>query len=174
MSLESIPSAIISSVVSAFLFVHILKSRIRLKRPYRRLVIGVIFHGFLLALNSIISPFVLPEGTQGSSWAIKIATDTPCRIEGFFMQMAVMGSPLYILSLAIYYLFTVKYEMPDDVFAKSIEPQLHIFSNAWPLLTAMVTTATGNNNPSSSFSSCWVTPKPENCLWDEGVECTRG
>lgn len=172
MTIATIPSSVLSFLVTGFLIVMIFRSRTRLKRPYRRLVLGVTVYGLLLSVSFIVAPVMKPEGMEGRLWSI--GNEDLCEVQGFLMQMAVLGNPMYVLCLAIYYLFTVKHEMPDDQFAKKVEPYLHAVANGWPLLSALVTTFSGNNNTSSTFGSCWVVPNPENCLDDPDVECIRG
>lgn len=78
----------------------------------------------------------------------------------------------YSLSLAVFYLGVIKYNMKDAKFAHKIEPYLHGFTNLFSWVSAIFLISTGSFN--NAGYGCWIAPYPEGCVHDPDVECIRG
>ena len=87
-------------------------------------------------------------------------------------QLGASGSPLYSLSLTIFYLCAIKFNVKDARFRQSIEPYLHAVSNIWAWFSAIFVLSTGYIN--NAGSGCWIAPYPEDCAHNAEVDCIRG
>jgi hypothetical protein len=115
-----------------------------------------------------------PNPWLGAVMGIGIGNQATCEAQGFFMQLSLTGTPLYTLSLAIFYLCVIKYEMPDETFRKKVEPYLHLITNLWAWSTALFALLSGSIHSSTDDSSCYINASPLDCLDDPNVDCVQG
>lgn len=87
-------------------------------------------------------------------------------------KLAALGSPLYNLSLAFFYLCIIKFNMTNEQFQKRVENILHVISNFLPWSTAIYLLITENFN--FNPVNCWIGPDPIDCIHNPDVECIRG
>ena len=105
---------------------------------------------------------------KGSFWGA-IGNDVTCDIQGFFVSAGFCGTFLYSLSLTVYFLLVVKYDMPEAKIKKYVEPFLHAVPIVYSLVAAISLYATNNYNDVGT--GCWIESDPLNCEDDPEVEC---
>ena len=87
-------------------------------------------------------------------------------------QVGAIGSPLYSLSIAIYFLCTIVYDIKQAAFRERFERYLHMFPSLFPLCAAVFLVSTGSFN--TAGYGCWIAAYPEGCTHDPDVDCIRG
>ena len=88
------------------------------------------------------------------------------------LQIGSMGSPLYTLSLAFFYLLTIKYDMKEETFRLKYEYYLHIIPNVFIWASAIYLLSDGYFNDAGY--GCWIASYPDDCGNDSEVPCIRG
>lgn len=166
-SLIIVPSitGCISSIASTTLIVSIFRSNQKLSTVYRRLVFALSVFDILQSIPQIFSSLPMPTG---SIWGA-IGNDITCDLQGFFATIGFCGAVLYSLSLTIYFLLVVKFNMSEAKIKKNVEPFLHVVPIAYGVTFATFTYVTNNYN--SIGTLCWIAPEPLNCEDDPEVEC---
>ena len=106
--------------------------------------------------------------TPDTVWGA-IGNDVTCDIQGFFFVLGMVCSLLYSLSLTVYFLLVVKFNMSEAKIKKKFEPFLHAVPIIYSLTVSTSIYATNNYNSSGFF--CWIAPQPLNCENDPKVEC---
>eukprot|EP00555_Chaetoceros_dichaeta_P005705 CAMPEP_0198262274 /NCGR_PEP_ID=MMETSP1447-20131203/10814_1 /TAXON_ID=420782 /ORGANISM="Chaetoceros dichaeta, Strain CCMP1751" /LENGTH=481 /DNA_ID=CAMNT_0043950457 /DNA_START=145 /DNA_END=1590 /DNA_ORIENTATION=+ len=161
----------ISVISSSIIIIMVLRSREKLNHMYHRLMVGFstadIFVSAAMSFSSLPGPQDNPSPKVWKS----IGSQGTCDAQGFFFMLGSSSAPLYFLSLQIYYLCVIKYEMNLEEI-KKIEPFLHGVPVLIGLISAIVPLATESMNP--GYSWCWVQSFPLGCNADPNVECTRG
>ena len=165
-------SGSISLLGSGTIATMILISVDRLSYPFRRLIFGLSMMDIIQSIAMIMGPFSLPGNIDGVLWSK--GNVTTCDIQGFALHIGFAGVPMYMLSLSVYYLYSIKFNMKDKVFSRKIEPWLHAGSICWTLLGGIACWATGSFNMMEAGNICWYTPSPYDCVANDDVECDRG
>ncbi len=98
-----------------------------------------------------------------------IGNGISCDIQGFLTIFGCNGTVLYSLSLTIYFLLVIRYELPDATIKKRVEPYLHAVPILFALTTSIYILATNNFNPAGTV--CWVAAEPAGCEHDNEVDC---
>jgi hypothetical protein len=166
--LAPIPSALLSFCASGTIIYMILRSPTKLNKPFRRIIFGMSVYDMVQSFPSVISALPSPAG---SKWGA-IGNRGTCATQGFLIQLAALGSPLYNLSLAFFYLCIIKFNMTNEQFQKRVENKLHVISNFLPWSTAIYLLITENFN--FNPVNCWIGPDPIDCIHNPDVECIRG
>ena len=161
----------ISAAGSSTIMVMICRSKKKFGDPYRRLVFGISFFDLLSSLANVLKIFkTTPE--QPNAW-VKLGNQTSCDVLGFIHFVGLNGALLYNVSLNVYYLCLVKYNMKTKNYSNRVEPFLHAVPILWALISASIIVATGHMNPTFA-GECLIAPYPVNCLVKPDVECVRG
>mmetsp|Transcript_16196 Transcript_16196/g.30617 ORF Transcript_16196/g.30617 Transcript_16196/m.30617 type:complete len:494 (+) Transcript_16196:57-1538(+) len=164
----------ISFLASLAMATSIQFSKRKLSTPYRRLVYGLCVADIIQSISIITGPFAPPAETPHGFWARgNIAT---CNVNGFMFSVGFTAIPMYILALAVYYLFKLKRRMSDEVFRAIYEVRIHKFIILWHLATNIVSLSTETFNPEVSGSYCFPNEYPVNCNVSPELygECERG
>ena len=98
-----------------------------------------------------------------------IGNDTSCDIQGFLTILGCSGTILYTLSLTIYFLLVIKYDMPEAVIKKQFEPFFHAVPILFSIILSVTILATQNFNPAGTV--CWIASEPVGCDQNIDVEC---
>ena len=158
-------SSCISSVASLVLIISILRSNIKLSSVYRRLIFAMSAFELIQSLSQIVSSAPMPAGT---TWGA-IGNHTTCGMQGFFATLGLCGAVLYILSLSVYFLLVIRFNMQEVKIRKYAEPFLHAVPIIYSLTVSIYIYAVKNYNISLSY--CWIESNPRNCEYDPEVEC---
>ncbi len=110
-----------------------------------------------------------------SSW-LSLGNETSCNLLVFLQIAGHNGALLYNLSLNIFYLCLVKYNVKRSKYRSRIEPFLHGIPICWSLASASIVVGTGHANATDSLNKeCFIAASPPNCLKDpKNLTCTRG
>ena len=155
----------ISAFASTALIVSIFRSRQKLSTIYRRLIFCLSAFDILQSISQVLTSLPMPAGTISGA----IGNDITCDIQGFFISIGICGAVLYSLSLTVYFLLVVKYDMNETRIKKYAEPFLHAIPIVYSLVISISIYATNNYNVAGMI--CWVAPDPLNCEDDPEVEC---
>lgn len=159
----------ISVISSITVIIMVLRSREKLSHIYHRLMVGFSTADIIVSAAMSLGTLPGPKGNVNNAWKT-LGSQSTCDAQGFFFMFGASSAPLYFLSLQIYYLCVIKYEISLDEY-KMVELFLHGVPFIVGLVCAIVPLATESINPSSSW--CWVQPYPQGCDVSD-VECTRG
>mmetsp|Transcript_15843 Transcript_15843/g.23831 ORF Transcript_15843/g.23831 Transcript_15843/m.23831 type:complete len:555 (+) Transcript_15843:64-1728(+) len=154
----------------------IFRSSTQLHSIYHRLIFGMSIGDILASTAMLLSHMAVPR--EGMSEAIDVIyTDCPerfgsfftCATQGFFFLFGTVASHLYTASLCWFYYFVMVKAMSDSAIRKKIEPYLHSVPAILAFLIGMVSLASDNINPGTSW--CTSTTIPWFCSRDN---CERG
>ncbi len=156
-----------SSVIMTMIFI----SKKKFGDPYRRIIFGISFFDFLQSTAILLKVFkTTPE--QPNAW-IALGNQTSCDILGWMHFAGLNGALLYNVSLNIYLLCLIKYNMTARYYRTRIEPFLHGVPILWAVITSSILVATRSINPAYA-GECLIAPYPINCMKSPDVECIRG
>ncbi len=155
----------ISSVASFTIIICILRSNTKLSTTYRRLVFGISAYDLLQSLSQAFSSVPMPVG---AFW-LASGNDATCTIQGFVNTMGFGGTIFYSLSLTIFFLLVIKYDVDDAKIKKYAEPIFHAVPVLFSAVVSIYAFATNNYNTSGSV--CWINSRPLNCYEDPDVDC---
>jgi hypothetical protein len=94
-----------------------------------------------------------------------------CTLQGFFIQWG-YGSFAYGAWLSVYYVLTIRYNLPEVTLSRYLEPIIHSSVFVFYFGTALAASVVGLMNP-TSHAACWIVPFPLTCA-DFGTPCVRG
>lgn len=118
-----------------------------------------------MSLTSLPAPKETPNIWKG------LGSQLTCDTQGFFFMLGASTGPMYFLSLQLYYLCVIKYDLSLD-YIKTIEPYFHGVPIIFGLVSAIIPLSTGSINAGTSW--CWIQAIPMGCQSDEDIECNRG
>lgn len=167
-----IVSGSLSFISSSTITIMILKCDDKLAYPFRRIIFGLSISDVIQSLSMILAPFSLPREVDVMNWST--GNQFTCDLQGFSLHVGFAGVPMYVLSLSVYFLCAVKYNLNDKAFARKIEPYLHGTSILWTVIGGIACWATSVFNVMGAGNVCWYTPFPANCITNDDVECIRG
>ncbi len=155
----------ISFGASLTTIICIFRSDLKLSTTYRRLIFALSVFDLPQSLFQALSSSPMPVGTM---WAAA-GNNVTCTLQGFFIILGTCGTIWYSLSLSIYFLLVVKFNLPDQKITKTYEPFLHAFPILYSTSISIYTYATHNINPSGPI--CWIDSRPSGCEDDPDVDC---
>jgi hypothetical protein len=153
----SVMSGSISFIGSTTIIIMILRSNLKLSTTYRRLIFLISIFDILSSIGHIMAP-----------WGV-IEDETVCTIQGFLVTVGICGSTFYSLSMSIYFLLVIKYNLKDAFISRRVEPFLHTVPVLYSLTNGIYLVATQNFNPSGPI--CFIESRPLNCFDDPDVDC---
>jgi hypothetical protein len=89
-------------------------------------------------------------------------------------QLGGSGCIFYNLSLAIYHVAVVKFQMKEKEFAKKLEPLIHFLPNGFAIVTAVFLSVKHAYAPLPEQHLCFIGIFPPTCIGDPDIECVRG
>lgn len=164
--LVTAPMSVMSSIL---IIVMVMRSRIKLSHIYHRLMVGLSVADIILSSAMSFTSFPAPKETP-DIWK-GFGSQSTCDIQGFFFMLGASSAPIYFLSLQVYYLCVIKYELNSDYMEK-VEPFFHGVPITFGLVSAIIPVATESMNPGTSW--CWIQASPMGCQSDPNIECNRG
>jgi len=144
-------SGFISFCSSSFIVFYVLRSPKRRGLVYHRLLLGMSISDFFGSLMCVLSTWPIPKGEA----YLAAGTVGTCTAQGFLDQTAASCTPVYNISLAIYYLLVIVKGWKEKRIAK-LEKYLH----ALPVLTGLGTGLAGLflKLYNSAGWICWIAP----------------
>jgi len=133
--LSNIPhvTGALSILGSAFIVYDVASDRNKWSSTYHRLLFGMGILDFVSSFATSLSTLPMP----GESGKYSFGNPATCTVQGFFVHFNI-ASPLYNLTLSIYFLLTVTYKWAKDDIKKKVEIWLHLFPFLWAFVTALV------------------------------------
>jgi len=148
----------------------ILRSNKALSVSYNRILFGLsiadIVSSIAMSTSSLLSPTDTPH-----HW-ISFGNTSTCTAQGFLFLVGSMASDLYITSLQLFFLCSIKYEMEPEGIQRRVEPFLHCIPILFAMTGGIVSLATQSINASGAW--CFVESYPRGCTDDTDVTCIRG
>ncbi len=131
--------------------------------PYHRIILGLSISDMFQSLALLLGPFLPPEQVYQAFWSV--GNNTSCTIDGLFLTIGAVGTPLYTLFLCYYSMSRVEKRHvfePAGSFA-SAEKMCHGVIVVFTLVLALVAlfTKTLNTYPTGMF--CTVAATPTGC-----------
>ena len=161
-----------SLIGSATIAITILQSAQRLGTPFKRIIFGLSIMDIIQSIAMIAGPFSLPSKNEGVLWSY--GNQATCDTQGFFLHVGFAGVPMYMLTLTVYYLNTVKFNMKDKEFSRRLEPWLHFMSIGWTVGGGIACWISGSFNMMEAGNICWYSPSPYDCVAKDDIPCDRG
>mmetsp|Transcript_17893 Transcript_17893/g.32260 ORF Transcript_17893/g.32260 Transcript_17893/m.32260 type:complete len:670 (+) Transcript_17893:74-2083(+) len=144
-------SVIGSSTIAYFLLVRDPSKR---KKVYHRLILGMAIADISSSVWLSLSTWPIPA-SSGVLWAV--GTTKTCTAQGFFTQLGI-SSPLYNVSLSLYYVLAVRCNWKEPKLRK-IEPFFHLGPWMWALGTGITGLPLRIFNNANLW--CWIADHPE-------------
>jgi len=174
----------ISVISSLAVIALILRSRTRLSDTFHRIMVGLSLADIFLSLALSFGTIPSPTGRYSAEFAR--GNTSTCDAQGFFYLFGHASAPLYAITLQLYFLLRIKYNMPIEKLVKNVEPFLHAAPIVYGLIAAIVPLSLGSIN-ATTWTSCYITSHPYGCRdkvpnelvsdkfeLDKDKECTRG
>ena len=99
------------------------------------------------SLPIALRPFkVIPDDATIDA-LLAFGNQTSCNILTFIQIIGVVGTPMYSVSLNMYYLYLIKYNMRERTFRRKIEPYVHGIPAVWTLSGAIFALVSQMYNP---------------------------
>lgn len=140
------------SLFASCLLIRLLVKR-GFKSPMRRILITVAFTDIFMAVTATLQAFLVPKDTSRRLYAM--GNDASCTYLGWGFTFSTM-SFCYYGALSFYFLMVVKFGMKDSVFARKIEPFMHVFIWVFCLSTSTVGLAMGLYGEVPVGTGCWL------------------
>ena len=160
----------LSVIGSTTIIFIVLRSNERLSSTYHRILFGmssmdIIYStGILMSSLPVPREIPLPWGNYGNR--------TTCTIQGSMIFSGNIGSNMYNLSLALFYMLTIVIGVRDETMKGKIEPFFHTVPLLYIISVNTILLITKSFNPSVLL--CMITPYPRDCKLNPNVPCTRG
>ena len=167
-------SGILSFAASTLIAIMIVHSESRLASPFRRIIFALSAGDILQSLASIIGPFVTMPTPGFQSSIFGEGNQLSCDMQGFMILSGGTLCASYTLSLCIYFLCAVKYEMSDQKFATTVEWKLHTAALILSLGTSAIYVSLGLYNNLPDGNMCFVIEWPNGCHRNLDLDCDRG
>mmetsp|Transcript_13388 Transcript_13388/g.30921 ORF Transcript_13388/g.30921 Transcript_13388/m.30921 type:complete len:443 (+) Transcript_13388:168-1496(+) len=165
--LSNIPhvTGALSILGSAFIVYDVASDRNKWSSTYHRLLFGMGILDFVSSFATSLSTLPMP----GESGKYSFGNPAICTVQGFFVHFNI-ASPLYNLSLSIYFFLTIasKWTKGD---IKKVEIWLHFLPFLWAFVTALVVLTLEGFNSSKFW--CWISSDLTECGDDTNVGCGR-
>ena len=165
-----ISSASISFVSSLTMATAIVRSDGGLTSPYRRLIFGLSLSDVLQSSGLIAGPFASPASDISP---FGVGNQGTCSAQGFVLDLAEHGIPMYICALSYYYYCKLTCHMSDEEFSRRIEWKVHCGIWLLGLSFSIAALATKSLNPYGSGTFCSFATFPPDCRQDPDLynEC---
>ena len=124
-------AAIFSIFGSAYIVQHVLRSRLRRRRVYHRLLLGMSAYDFIFATYSASGNWPAPHDLP---WYGTAGNQTTCTVQGFLGQAAGSASIYYSASVAVFFLLTVRYGWRESRIVQSTKNLEHVMHGVSHLL----------------------------------------
>jgi len=134
---------------------------------YNRLLMGMSVYDIFYSVWNFASTWPVPRGTPDVFQPI--GTQRTCIAQGYFLQIAGLGVPLYNAMLSVYYLLVIRYNISERTLRTRVEPAMHISVFVLSFGTAMVCLCLDLYNFATLW--CWIAEYPLGC---EGDSCIHG
>lgn len=134
---------------------------------YNRLLMGMSVYDIFYSVWNFASTWPVPRGTPDVFQPI--GTQRTCVAQGYFLQIAGLGVPLYNAMLSAYYLLVIRYNISERTLRTRVEPAMHISVFVLSFGTAMVGLCLDLYNFATLW--CWIAEYPLGC---EGDSCIHG
>ena len=156
----------LSLLGSSIIVASILRSSVKLRTVYRRIIFGICVFDIVSSLGNALSTVLMPVET--GIWGA-VGNDATCGLQTFTTILGVNGSVCYSLSLSVYFLLVVRYGWTEVKIKRYTEPLFHIIPIIYSFAISIFIVTTKNYNPSGVV--CWVEDDPVGCQDDPEVEC---
>lgn len=148
-------TAAISILMSSLVVATILRDKLRCRKLYHRLVLGLSVSDIIGSFSMLLTTWLIPKDTDYEI-AFNSGNDTTCRLHAFTSQL-VIATPLYNTSLTLYFLFRIKYGWNENTLRRW-EPFFHGIPWVWGIATATLTTSLEIHGVADPLS-CWIDSK---------------
>ena len=143
----------------------------KLSDPYRRIIFGMSSFDILLSLALVFRIFMTTP--EQSNALLAIGNQTSCNALGFMKIAGINGALFFNLSLNVYYLCLVRYNMAEMYYRNRVEPLIHAVPISFALISSSIIVRMGHINPGYQ-GECALAHFPLNCQHDPNVDCDRG
>ena len=126
--------------------------------PYHRIIFGLSVSDMFQSLALLLGPFLAPEQVYQAFWSV--GNNTSCAIDGLFLTIGAVGTPLYTLFLCYYSMRSMSRVENRRALEPAVEKMCHGVIVVFTLILAIVSLSTKalNTYPSGLFCSVAATP----------------
>ena len=161
----------ISLLSSLAIMLMILKSKIKLSVPYRRIIFGLSVYDVIYSFSHVVAWFAHPSTDE--VWGT-IGNQLTCSMQGCIKFIGATGSQMYNGSLCTYFACAIVLSMKQSSIEKRVEPFLHIFPVLWTLIGAIYLSVNKYFNITTDNITCGIQSYPLDCVHDENIPCEQG
>lgn len=127
--------------------------------PISRVILSMSICNFFYAFALFLSMWPTPSQEE-NVWG-NVGTQGFCTCQGFFVQFDLMGTMLWSLTLAVFYLLVVRYNWKDQQLEK-LEKWLH--GGIWMIALGLAIAPIPLKMYNHSGPACWIESLPYGCL----------
>lgn len=141
-------------------------------RAVPRLLLSMSISDLFFSFAWFLTTWPSPVGTN-YVWGAKGTTAT-CTAQGFFIQLGWIATPLFNISLSLFYLLMIRYNWSERKLNR-LEPWVH--GTIWALALGTAIMGIPLTLYNNSWEICWIDSYPQECRdsFRHGTtDCTRG
>ncbi|KAL7544574.1 hypothetical protein ACHAWF_007950 [Thalassiosira exigua] len=157
------PFALLSMMGSALIVREVMTDELKRKLTYHRILLGVSCVDFCASFWFFMSHWAVPKGTDGIPQAA--GNEGTCKAQAWFISLNI-ASPLYNVSLCVYYLLMIKCEWTQEKIKSVASPFLLFMPILFGLGGAFAGLGMDIFAPAGMW--CWIAPHPSGC---SGSDC---
>lgn len=134
--------------------------RAKLSQPQQRLLFVLSLYDIFNSITVVLQTFLVPRSTSRRRWAI--GNEASCSAMGFAFQFS-YPSFIYFGLLSFYFLLVIRFGIRDELFARRIEPWMHLVGLLYPTVTAIIGLAMDLYDEVQVGAGCWLAKTTESC-----------
>ncbi len=162
----SVASSLVSTCASILVIYIIMRSVKGLKESvYHRILFGMSIFDILQSLAIAFVTLPMPKDMIYQQFQGPVlGNDLTCSLQGLLVTSGSIAGIMYNLMLSIYYLCSIRYDMPDKDFSKRLERWLHAMCICFGFLIGILILYGDGFNPNPAQNNwCAPTPYPYYC-----------
>ena len=158
----------LSAISSLVLIIIILRSRIRLKSIYHRIMFGMNVANACSSAAVGLATIPMPKDMIYTQFeAVSYGNTTTCAAQAAIGLIFSQATLMYFIALCIYHLLSIRYKMTEAKIRKKVEPWFHAIIVLLQIITLVLCIDAKILNPSPKEQYCTVAFYPWYCNWYE-------
>ena len=161
-----------SSFCSLVIMYLILKSRSKLSTIYHRLIFCLSIYEVIISIAIAFTTLPMPKDMIYNQFnGLILGNTSTCSAQGFLFILGAQSAGLYNSFLMVYYLLSIRYQMPDANISKLVEPLMHAYTTAFGFSISISLLVFDAYNPTPYDVWCTAITYPYWCPGSQDQAC---
>ncbi|CAB9527741.1 expressed unknown protein [Seminavis robusta] len=150
----------LSIISTAYVMFEVASNQKKRSRTYFRLLFGLSLMEFLESIAIFCGPWCTPEWWSAKMWSAS-GNEATCQAQGFLTQIGSVGSFMYSLCLAVYYILAIRNNVVERKIRKNSEPWMHATTLLMSFVPSIAFLASDFYRPMGTI--CYMGKTPPKC-----------